>query len=812
MSMLASALKSSSHRRLSPKIIIAAMLAILMLSASIRLSQAAPDAPSVEWNKTFNGIHGNSVIQTADGGYAIVGYADSQADLVKTTSSGDTQWQKSYGTEVVGGSASLVSVVQTSDLGYMLFGAAGVLVKTDADGNVQWNKPLSITGVREGISSSDGGYFLVGDSIGTGGEAFAWLLKIDEQGNVLWNQKFTGGYVVYTVAETADRGCALAGNWKNDFWFAKIDSNNNLLWSPTYSYGGTSDVHHISSIAKTKDGGYALAGEGYWLSSDGIVPWLIKIDSQGHEKWNLPYGGYPDNGYSAVLQADDEGYVLTLSNSAGLVKTDTSGSEQWFLTYANINAPLVAAAPLYDSSSLIRTADGGYVTVGTDFGGTAWLAKISPGPDVNPPVVSISSPQSKTYDINDISLEFKVNEHTSWIGYSLDGHDNITITGNLTLTGLTNGDHNLTVYAKDNVGNLGASGTISFSIVGRFPYEWLFAGVAVAAIVIVCVLLFFKRHALSTYKNQGFRNFFKKQRVSAIAENRMVRTLIIMGVCISLIFVQIFFPYIYFSSSNRNSNPAFEVGVTYVYERDNVGQIYNEVSRIHDLGIKVIRVNMVCDAVDVNGYLNGMTDVFFSAVQSLNMHVALIIKNNEDINELSFYLGRWGRYLTYVQILNEPESSSSWDIGALYTDDEAISKFEQICSIVEQAQLSLQLYTNFGAGFLARTNLPIKFSEKLDFVGFDVFMDSFLTLSPNMVQLLHKITNKDVAITEYGMSTSDDTAQSDYIIRGLNLFKSMGLRSCWIVYWNSAGDNYGIRGRLAEKAVGEWIAQNTKTK
>src|SRR4030042_4141038 len=112
---------------------------------------------------------------------------------------------------------------------------------------------------------------------------------------------------------------------------------------------------------------------------------------------------------------------------------------------------------------------------------------------------------------------------------------------------------------------------------------------------------------------------------------------------------------------------------------------------------------MVCDAVDVNGYLNGMTDVFFSAVQSINTHVALIIKNNEDINELSFYLGRWGKYLTYVQILNEPESSSSWDVGALFTDDETTSKFEHIYSTVEQAQLSAQLYTNFGAGFLART-------------------------------------------------------------------------------------------------------------
>jgi hypothetical protein len=220
---------------------------------------------------------------------------------------------------------------------------------------------------------------------------------------------------------------------------------------------------------------------------------------------------------------------------------------------------------------------------------------------------------------------------------------------------------------------------------------------------------------------------------------------------------------------------------------------------------------MVCDSTELNDYLNSMTDTFFAATQRFNMHVALVIQNNEDTDEIQYYFNRWGKYLSYVQILNEPESASSWDVGALFTDDEATSKFERVHSVVEQYQLPVQLYTNFGAGFVVRSNLPIQFSEKLDFIGFDVFMESFLVMSPNFIQLLHKITNKDVVITEFGMSTSDDTAQSDYIIRGLNLFKNMGLRGCWIVYWNSADNYYGIRGRLAEQTVGDWIAQNAKT-
>jgi hypothetical protein len=840
-------LESSFYGRMSLRLIFAAMLVVLVLAVSVPFSLAVSEPPSVQWNKTYAGLQANSVIQTADGGYAIVGYTataptvlpapnasylilltpdapypyygsayvNQTAVLAKTNASGELQWKKTYGTDVFGGYNSAVSVVQTKDLGYMLFGSGGYLVKTDAEGNVQWNRTLGLDvyvlgagGVQVGIQTSDGDYALVGNTMEINGENVAWLLKTDGQGNILCNETFTGGFNVRTVIETNDRGFALAGSWRNNFWFAKIDPNSNLQWSQTYSYGETSDKHYVSSIAKTKDGGYVLAGAGEWQASGRLVPWLIKIDSQGHEKWSLPYGHVPNNGFSSVVQTDDEGYMVALSDSAVLIKTDTSGSEQWNMTYADIsgeNASLPSLFMLqpYSSSSLIRTSDGGYAITGTAFGGTTWLTKISPQPDVSPPLISVSSPKSKTYDAGNVSLTFRVNEPTSWVGYGLDGHDNATITANITLSGLSKGAHNVTVYARDVAGNIGASETIRFTLVERFPIEWILAGVVIVAAVGVGLLVYSKK--------QSLRSHFKKQTLITFANNSIVRTLTIISLCMVLVLVQIFFPYSYFSSSYRSSKSTFEVGVTYVYERDDVGQIYGEVARIHDLGVRTIRVNMVSDSTGMNDYLTAKTDVFFAAAQHYDMRVALIIQNHEDTNEIQYYINRWGKYLSYVQILNEPESSSSWDVGALFTDDEAISKFEQVYSVVEQYQLPAQLYTNFGAGFVVRSNLPIKFSEKLDFVGLDVFMESFLVLSPNLVQLLHKITNREVVITEFGVSTSDDTAQSDYIIKGLNLFKSMGLKDCWIVYWNSAGDYYGIRGRLAEKTVGEWIAQNAKT-
>ena len=288
----------------------------------------------------------------------------------------------------------------------------------------------------------------------------------------------------------------------------------------------------------------------------------------------------------------------------------------------------------------------------------------------------------------------------------------------------------------------------------------------------------------------------------------LVKNLLVITLCIMFLLVQIFFPYNYYASASRNPSSSFQVGIHYVYEQDNLDQIYGQVARIHDLGFKAIRISLECNPEYYNDTMNDKTDEFFSATDNYALAVALVIQNDETAEKVNYYLDRWGSHLKYVQVMNEPESASSWDVGALFTDDEIISKFNLMYSTVESHRLPAQLYTNFGIGYILRSNVPIEASKKLDFVGFDVFMDSFLVLSPNFIQNLHKITNRDVVITEFGMSTSNGAAQSNFLIKGLNLFKSMGLKGCWLVYWNSAYDNYGIRDRLAEKAVGDWIAKN----
>jgi hypothetical protein len=108
-----------------------------------------------------------------------------------------------------------------------------------------------------------------------------------------------------------------------------------------------------------------------------------------------------------------------------------------------------------------------------------------------PPKVSILSSENKTYETTDVTLNFTINQPASHITYSLDGEENVTVaehTKNITLKGLTNGFHNVTIYAWDATGNAGASETVNFTIAEEpeaEPFPAAFSMGIVAVIVLV---------------------------------------------------------------------------------------------------------------------------------------------------------------------------------------------------------------------------------------------------------------------------------------------------------------------------------------
>lgn len=116
--------------------------------------------------------------------------------------------------------------------------------------------------------------------------------------------------------------------------------------------------------------------------------------------------------------------------------------------------------------------------------------------DTLPPTVNIILPQNTSYQETDIQLQFITNENVTLLAYCLDGKENITIVGNVTLPALSEGSHKLTLYASDELGN-SDSYTIYFSIT-PFPTVLVVAIITIAIIIGAGGYIFIKRRKTPT--------------------------------------------------------------------------------------------------------------------------------------------------------------------------------------------------------------------------------------------------------------------------------------------------------------------------
>jgi predicted secreted protein len=313
-------------------------LALLLVGLGVGKSVA--QAPSWEWVKTFGGSDwdsGSSVQQTSDGGFILVGTTASfgaggfDVWLIKTDASGNKLWEKTFGgiRDDRGH-----SVQQTSDGGFILLGwtesfdareADVWLIKTDASGNIEWDRTFGGSDRDKGRSvqqTSDGGFILVGytESFGAGW-ADVWLIKTDADGNKLWEKTFGGSGLDSgsSVQQTSDGGFILVGYTTSfgaggfDVWLIKTDANGNKQWDRTF---GGSDWDEGWSVQQTSDGGFIIVGWTWSFGAGGPDVWLIKTDANGNKQWDRTFGGSDwDWGFS-VQQTSDGGFIIVGSTES----------------------------------------------------------------------------------------------------------------------------------------------------------------------------------------------------------------------------------------------------------------------------------------------------------------------------------------------------------------------------------------------------------------------------------------------------------------------------------------------------------------
>ncbi|HPJ30346.1 MAG TPA: hypothetical protein PLZ42_03035 [Methanothrix sp.] len=300
----------------------------------------------LEWERTFGGPgdeEGWTVLET-ESGYVVAGVAEAGAGspvaggkdlfLVRTYSDGYERWRRSFG-----GAADDwgVSMVETED-GFVIVGLTcsfgsggsdGWILKTDSDGNEEWN--LAIGGSKnDGLASileSEDGYVVAGttESYGAGGKDL-WLARVDPDGNRIWEKTFGGegdergnqvldagdGYLLVGVSDPA-------GSANRDLLLVKTDLEGEKIWEETI---GSIGEEGGWSARTTSDGGYVILGYSNRSTDQNI--WLVKVGEDGEEAWEETFGGWGRDLGRSIVSTEDGGWAMT-----GWTESEGSGMDLW---------------------------------------------------------------------------------------------------------------------------------------------------------------------------------------------------------------------------------------------------------------------------------------------------------------------------------------------------------------------------------------------------------------------------------------------------------------------------------------------------
>ena len=326
--------------------------------------------PIIEWQNYFGGSSYDSVYdqkQTLDGGYILIGgtnspevpFYQSNSDIlvIKISNLGVIEWQKAIGGDL---NDSGTNIIQTADGGYLICGE----------------------------TSSNNGTFPTNY-----GETDIYLLKLDFNGNVMW-QKSIGGDKAdrisslsissnNTILIGANSFSSISGDKSElnygyfDYWVLELDDLGNIIWQKTL---GGSNNETLTTFDKTSDDGYIIGG----YTSSGISGnktensfgqndfWIIKLDSNKNIEWQKTIGGTDEDQSYAIYETNDNGYIIGGTSNSDIsgnktesskgsydfwvMKLDSFGTILWQKTIGGINSDGI--------SSIDKTLDGYFLLCG----------------------------------------------------------------------------------------------------------------------------------------------------------------------------------------------------------------------------------------------------------------------------------------------------------------------------------------------------------------------------------------------------------------------------------------------------------------
>lgn len=238
---------------------------------------------------------------------------------------------------------------------------------------VAWDHTWSADGqdvLLDAVPLPDGGWVLAGESKSNTdldksapyyGGVDIWLVRLDRDGQVLWQNAYggskdetygkllalpDGGFLLCATSNSLASGSKTANYFASaDFWIVRLDDQGNQIWDKCH---GSRNDEHLTSVVSLPDGGFLLGGESLFSdvpggdrSSKGYAMldlWLMRIDTDGNKVWDKALGGYFDEYLYQMLPSEDGGfYILGRTQSwAGGTKRSQTGSPGLYWDYLAI--------------------------------------------------------------------------------------------------------------------------------------------------------------------------------------------------------------------------------------------------------------------------------------------------------------------------------------------------------------------------------------------------------------------------------------------------------------------------------------------